>query len=122
MAMVSGPSGNTTIDIWRSGGGAAAFTGVACKLLPDWGSDRSDRRVSALRFTHIAEVGLTVDIRDGYTGADGLTAPDTVYVPQTTDGTPFTVIFVERLGYGTPNDLKRVYLERATPPWPTNNL
>jgi hypothetical protein len=42
-------------------------------------------------------------------------------VPDST-GTAFLVKFVERVGYGTPNDHKRVYLDRAGPTWPTNNL
>jgi hypothetical protein len=50
--------------------------------------------------------------------------PDTVYVPTKT-GTPFTVVFVERVGKGTPFDHKRVYLQRESGlvvPWPTNDV
>ncbi len=46
-----------------------------------------------------------------------------VYVPDQT-GTPFTVVGYERvyLGAGGVNDYWRVYLQRGTPPWPTNQL
>ncbi len=69
------------------------------------------------RWTHIALANLSADIRDGYLTGDpnvetGGAAVnwDTVYVPDQ-NGTPFVVIFVERVGYGTGSDYKRVYAE-----------
>jgi hypothetical protein len=50
--------------------------------------------------------------------------PDIVYAPNK-NGTPFYVVFVERVGKGTPFDHKRVYLQRCAGtvvPWPTSNL
>jgi hypothetical protein len=50
--------------------------------------------------------------------------PDTAYAPNQ-NGTPFYVVFVQRVGKGTPFDHKRVYLQRCAGgviPWPTNDL
>jgi hypothetical protein len=50
--------------------------------------------------------------------------PDIAYNPNK-NGTPFYVVFVERVGKGTPIDHKRVYLQRGpgpVVPWPTNDL
>jgi len=50
--------------------------------------------------------------------------PDTVFSPNQ-HGTPFVVVFVERVGKGTPFDHKRAYLQRGSGlivPWPSNDL
>jgi hypothetical protein len=38
------------------------------------------------------------------------------------NGTPFYVIFIEMVNKGTANVVKRVYLDRRAPTWPTNNI
>jgi hypothetical protein len=62
----------------------------------------------------------------GYTQAVAGTTnnPDSVYLPNQ-NGTPFYVVFIERVGKGTPFDHKRVYLQRCAGvviSWPTNDL
>ena len=50
--------------------------------------------------------------------------PDSAYVPNQ-NGTPFFVVFVQRVGKGTAFDHKRVFLQRCSGPvvpWPTNDL
>ena len=126
---------NTTCDVYRSGNAPPAApdaAGVGVFLEPDFEpSHRAGLGAGAgittpFRWTHVALFPPAADVRDGYqTGTPNGEAAaggwDTVYVPDKT-GTPFVVIFAERIGYGTGNDFKRVYLQRGTPPWPTNNL
>lgn len=74
-----------------------------------------------ITWTHLLLVEPNVDLRDGYLGGRALQTIDTVHVPDNL-GTPFRVVFVERLAIGTPHEHKRAYLDRQTPPWPTNHL
>jgi hypothetical protein len=125
---------NTTCDVYRNGNAPPAapdVAGVKCLLTPDFanGHTAALQNTTTLRWTHVLLVGPGVDVRDGYTvsnvtfgeeGVDG-TVNDFVYVPNK-NGTKFGVIFVERVGLGTGGDVKRVYLQRYQPAWPTNNL
>jgi hypothetical protein len=117
---------NTTCDIYRSGNSPPAapdVAGVACYLDGSYQRrlDVGEADSAALRFTHILRCALETDVRDAYDlGTIGATF-DTVYVPDQ-NGTAFKVVFVERVGYGTPNDHKRVYLDRDAPSWPTSYL
>ncbi len=76
----------------------------------------------AWTWTHLMLVDVSADVRDGYDqGNWNATAGDSVYVPDQS-GTPFQVLFVERVGRGTAQDHKRVFLDRKLPTWPTNNV
>ena len=119
---------NTTCDIYRSGTAppaAPSVAGVTCHLRPDWrgGQEQGDRTtvVSNLTWTHALLVDAAVDIRDAYTGGLSATTQDSVYVPDQ-NGTRFLVTFIERVFRGTPQDHKRVYLDRQTPSWPSNDV
>lgn len=121
---IGGVPTNNTMDVYRSGNtppAAPDVAGVACLLTPDFvrGTEASEADPTE-RWTHVAVVSATTDIRDAWTGS-GFTTQDTVYVPDRT-GTAFLVVFVERVNAGGPGDSKRCYLRRQTPNWPTNNL
>jgi hypothetical protein len=119
-------SPNATCDIYRAGASppaAPATAGAACFLQADWrgGNEAGDREVNTLAWTHVMLVDVSVDIRDAYTGHMTSTAQDTIYVPDQS-GTAFKVMFIERVQRGTPQEHKRVFLDRQTPSWPTNEL
>jgi hypothetical protein len=120
-------STNTTCDIFRAAvlppGGSPAVTAVPCALQCDWrgGQEAGDRNNGACTWTHIMLVPMSVDIRDGYVGISSQAAQDTVFIPDHT-GTRFNVIFIERVQRGTPNEHKRVYLDRQAPVWPSDQL
>jgi len=117
---------NTTCDIYQTGVAPPADPSVAavpCCLQPDWrgGQEGGERGVDALAWTHIMLIDVNVDIRDAYTGHAGHAFQDTVYIPDK-DGTAFVVTFIERVLRGTAHEHKRVYLDRSSPNWPTNEL
>ncbi|MCI0680681.1 MAG: hypothetical protein L0Y71_01140 [Gemmataceae bacterium] len=119
---------NTTCDIYRNGTAppaAPAVAGVACYLQPDWraGQDQGDRAnlPAVLAWTHVLLMDTSVDVRDCYLGSLTFGAQDMVYIPDQ-NGTPFRVIFIERVHRGRAEDHKRVYVDRQTPTWPTNEL
>ncbi len=119
---------NTTCDIYRNGHAPPAapdVAGVACYLQADWrgGQEAGDRASVApmLAWTHVMLVETSVDVRDLYTGGLTGSAQDTVYIPDK-NGSPFKAVFVERVYRNQMQDHKRVYLDRQTPNWPTNEL
>jgi hypothetical protein len=119
---------NTTCDIYRVGVSPPlsppSVAGVPCFLKADWrgGQEAGDRTNSYVQtWTHIMLVDPSVDIRDSYIGQEGQSAQDAVYIPDQ-HGTRFFVVFVERVQRGSPHDHKRVFLDRQTPAWPTNEL
>ena len=117
---------NNTCDIYRTGTSppaAPAVAGVACWLDASYDrrSETGEGDTNNLRFTHLMIVDVSVDIRDAMNNFVAGSTADTVYVPDK-NGTPFVVVFVERLGRGSPADRKRVYLNRRLPTWPTDNL
>lgn len=119
---------NTTCDIYRFGTAppaAPAVAAVPVYLWPDWraGQEQGDRSgmLDPLVWTHILLVDTSVDIRDAYTGSMGRTEQDSVYIPDQ-NGTQFKVTFIERVGRQEAQDHKRVYLDRQTPAWPTNEI
>jgi hypothetical protein len=129
----AGSTANATCDIFHNNNTPPAnnpdVTGVSFTLIP---SDRTAHAAAIQttttgRWTHVALFDKSVDIRDSYVGGgptgEGWDATKTerVYVPDK-NGTPFIVIFVERVGRGTANDLKRAYLQRQAPTWPTSNI
>ncbi len=114
---------NTTCDIVSVTG--TVTQGVNIHLKPDWpmGQEHGDRHVNELTWTHIAFLPLDVPVRDRYTGHCTYDDNnDVFYVPQVQAGTPFLVIFIEIMLFGQAQSYKKVYLDRQTPPWPTDNL
>lgn len=116
---------NATCDIYRTGNAPPAapdVAAIACFLQANYrlGQETAERD-SNQSWTHVMLLEVSVDIRDCYLGGGALGAQDTVYVPDQ-NGTPFKVVFIERVQRGTAHDHKRVYLDRQTPTWPTNEL
>jgi hypothetical protein len=117
---------NTTCDIYRYASGppaTPAVSGVPLCLIPDWrrGQEAGDRGAAPLTWTHLMMIDAGVDIRDMYAGQSTSVTQDTVYIPDQ-NGTAFTVVFIELMQRGTPDEHKRVYLNRQLPTWPTDQL
>jgi hypothetical protein len=124
--------GKTTGNIYRTGvvpPDPPAASGVSINLIPSFSANPSPLMVGgtqpALYWTHIADMPLTTDIRDGFNGnVAAVQAPtnfDSVYIPDG-NGTRFDVVFVERLGRGTDYDRKRVYLQRQAVTWGSSTV
>ena len=97
---------------------------VSCLLQPDYARGRATIFSDPSKaWTHTLLVALATDVRDGWSAGVPLQpgAFDRVYVPDQ-NGTPFSVVFVERVGRGTAQDGKRVYLRREQPTYPTNEV
>jgi hypothetical protein len=104
---------NTTCDIYRSGNAPPNppdVAGVAGNLQPHGTNIKTS---GTAPYTHALDVPLTTDIRSS--------PQDTIYVP-TQSGTPFTVVWVERIRVAGGNDYKRAYLKRKAVTWPSNQL
>jgi hypothetical protein len=127
-------SSNTTADLYHNPHAPPAapdVAGVKLLLQGDFASAHaaSIGGTTPWRWTHIALVDPSLDVRDAYTGGntptvgEGTTGSwqDVLYVPNKSE-TPFNVVFVERLGRGTPGDVKRVYLQRGAPAWPSSDV
>ncbi len=108
---------NVTCSIYRAGNAPPNppdVAGVSGFLQPaGWPSTASSRP-----YSHVLFVETGVDLRDDYDAGVFGSSGDTVYVA----ATPFAVVFVERLGRGTPGDHLRAYLQRHAPTWPTTDL
>jgi hypothetical protein len=112
---------NQTCDVYRHGNSPPAtpdVQGVKCFLSASYfeGLEHGEKDSIVDKFTHWMMVDLNTDIRDDY---DAGTLPrsgnfDTIYVPNQNGPFIAKVIFVERKGYGTGNDYKKVYLQRNT--------
>jgi hypothetical protein len=117
---------NTTCDIYRGGAGPPdppSVAGVVCHLqaaLLD-APMAGPAAESPLRFTHRMLVALNTDIRDRYDAGSALGLADQVYIPDRA-GTAFKVVFVDRPYRGTSYDVKRVFLDRRVPTWPSEQL
>lgn len=115
-----------TCDIYHSPNGPPLDPDVAeaqLNLRPDFaiGQERGDRSSSAaLTWTHIGLFDHSTDLRDGYSGGGTFATNDTIYIPDK-DGTAFYVMFIEILEFSG-GLYQRVYLDRQTPTWPTDNL
>ena len=120
---------NVTFDVYRDGNAPPADPDVAAatgRLFAEFragltaGLGPSDARPV---YSHVLLAPLDVDVRDAYDdGAFDTGQPaDTLYIPDQA-GTPFRVVFVERLERGTASDHLRVFLNRHLPAWPTNQL
>jgi hypothetical protein len=95
--------------------------GVPCYL-------KASRRhsINTPYHTHVLYVDASVDIRDGWaTGAPGQgvgTSADNVFIPNKNSNVTYTVAEVKRVGNGTANDHKMVYLVRTKVTWPSNDV
>lgn len=117
---------NTTCDIYRSGAAPPStpdVSGVLINLCEEFfEGHRININTADVRYTHIAYVPGTTDIRDGYTAeTSALSGFDLVWVPDK-NGTKFEVVFVARTGIGCTSSVKKVFLRRRGPTWPTNYL
>ena len=117
---------NNTCDVYHTPNvppAAPDVAGVNIYLKPDWvrGQEAGDRGANTLSWTHIMLAETGVDLRDYYGSAAAGAPQDFVYIPDQ-NGTRFQVTFIERVAVGTPLEHKRVYLDRVTPNWPTNNI
>jgi hypothetical protein len=80
------------------------------------GQEASEGDVT-FQWTHLLYLDADVDVRDSYPSAPS----HRVYVPDQ-NGTGFDVVFVELVNRGTPASYKRVYLDRRSVTWPSNEL
>lgn len=116
---------NTTCDIYRSGSAppaAPSVAGVAICLEAafDQRIEAGEAGANDFRYSHVALIDLSVDVRDANYGSTPMTGLDSIYVPDQ-NGTRFLVRFVARSSYES-TAYKRVYLDRKQPTWPTNDL
>jgi hypothetical protein len=114
---------NATFDLYRPPNtppAAPTTAGVACHFRPDYsaGLEHGEGDSGSFRFDAVALVDLSVDIRDGYS-VGVLGSCDMVFVPDR-NGVKWKVVFVERVGWNTPHDHKRVYLQRVQNVWPNS--
>lgn len=112
---------NTTGDIYYAGNSppaAADVSGVAFHLTAAFqrGSEGSEGDQD-FRWTHLGGFKASVDIRDNWPSA----ANSSIYVPDK-NGTQFLIVFVELVNRGTAAEHKRVYLERQSVSWPSDEL
>ncbi len=120
-------SPNTTCDVYRNGNAPPAAPDVADvsgHLRPAFREGMSVNEydmATPIAYTHVLLIDAAVDVRDAYVGQRGHVQQDTVYIPDQ-DGTPFVVMFVERVNRGLASEHKRLYLDRGLPTWPTNEL
>jgi hypothetical protein len=116
---------NTTCDVYRTGNAppsAPDVPAVPCFLSCDWrgGQEAGDRNANNLTWTHIMLVDGKLDLRDGYVGQSTFSPQDTVYIPNHS-GTPFVVIFIERLQRGTAHEHASSSIARFRPGPPMNS-
>jgi hypothetical protein len=118
---------NTTFDLYRPPNlppSAPDSAGNPCVFQPDYGDGLShgERDPASFRYEAVLLCDLGVDVRDTYdAGTQNVSggSADYLFLPDQ-NGAKWQVIFVERVGWGTATDHKRVYLQRAAvPPWPT---
>jgi hypothetical protein len=108
---------NTTCDYFKDGHlpetDPPDLTAVPIFLDGDF--MRGNLGIDKLRWTHLLKVKANVEIL----AAD--LATNHVYVPNK-DGTCFEIVFVELLERGKAASFKRVYLERKSITWPSEQL
>jgi len=117
---------NTTADLYRSGRAPPAapdVSAVPIYLAADFTRrmETGEGEIAAMRYTHTLLCDIATDIRDAFAQWTGTFVGDSVWVPNK-NGTKFVVRKVDRCAQGSATEHKKAYLDRATPPWPTNNL
>ena len=75
----------------------------------------------SFRYTHLLLVDDAVDVRDDFSQFGVTGGRDVIYLPDDT-GTQFEVVFVERPFRDIGLAVKRIYLQRRAPNWPTSDL
>lgn len=108
---------NTTFDYFEDGHlpetDAPDLSSVSCFLDGDF--MRGNLGIDKLHWTHRLFVAGNVEILAADSPANH------VYVPDK-DGTCFEIIFVEVIGRGKAGSFKRIFLERKTITWPSEEL
>ena len=116
---------NTTCDIYRNGRAPPSSPDVAGVPInfqhtvhhQKWKPNVTQQNAPIQVYEYIAMVPPNTDIRDSGNGGP---SQDTIYIPNQ-NGTPFAVVWVERIGH--PNgDFLRAFLTRNTTTFPTTNL
>ena len=115
---------NTTFDLYRPPNvppAAPDSPGNACVLRPDYaaGLDHGEGDPVGVRYHAVILCDLGVDVRDVYDAGTLTGNPDRLYIPDQ-NGSAWVVVFVERVGWNSGHDHKRVYLRRVNAPWPTS--
>jgi hypothetical protein len=117
---------NTTCDIYRNGHSPPAapdVAGVAIALQHAAHNTKVNYKTTpsvslSEAYDYLAYVPKGTDIRDN---ANGTGNGDTIYVPNQ-NGTPFLVVWVERLTTMAGDVLCAYFLRQAVPVYPTDNL
>jgi hypothetical protein len=120
---------NTTCDVYRNANSPPAAPDVAAVACLLTGNDdrylesgEGDSAATGLHFTHVLLADADADIRDGLIDLTwDTTKHDLVYVPDQ-NGTKFRVVRSEIVNRGTASAVRRVYLDRYLPTWPTDEL
>lgn len=114
------PLTNTTCDVYRNANSPPADPDVAgvsgylrCVYPQGYEAGEGD---SATQISHVLDVNLDVDIRDGGQ-TPGSPGADTLYFPDQDGAISFTVVFVARIG-----DIRRCWLRRSSVSFPTSLL
>jgi hypothetical protein len=115
---------NTTFDLYRPPNAprsAPDSAGNACVLRPDYsaGLEHGEGDPIGVRYHAILLCDLNVDVRDTYDAGTLVGNADLLYIPDQ-NGSAWIVAFVERVGWNSGHDHKRVYLRRVNAPWPTS--
>src|SRR5262245_49635206 len=123
-----GVRSNVLIDIWRGVNisnlvptGSPDVSQVPGLLQPSMEGTGRGNYAALIRFTHTVTVPLDTDIRDAYNSVQNaltIANADTVVVYDSQDATkktPFAVMWVEVVGRGTANVVKKAYLDRFQP-------
>ncbi|MFO0966844.1 MAG: hypothetical protein U0793_14825 [Gemmataceae bacterium] len=112
---------NTTVDAYRGANTPPAAPDVAAvagylRCVYPQGYEPGEGSSGATQITHVFDVPLAADIRDG-AQTPGTPGGDLLYVPDQNGPLVFNVIFVARIG-----DIRRCWLRRASVVFPTTTL
>jgi len=108
---------NTTCDYFENGNLPSTHTPdlAAVPIFLDGDFMRGNLGLDKLHWTHVLQVGNKVEILAGDSTANQIYVPDK-------DGTCFEIVFVEVINRGKADSFKRVYLERKSITWPSEQL
>jgi hypothetical protein len=121
------PAFNTTFDFylapnvpWTN----AIITSQPCHLDSEFemATQHSHGSNPSFRWTHVMCIQENQQVQDTWPDnpANYVTCPAANAADQ--QPTPFLVVFVETVNRNTPQEYKRVFLQRQTPIWPSNDL
>lgn len=109
---------NVRVTISRGGSPIAADVPGYLEGAYDEGLESAEADAD-FRYTHLLLVDDAVDVRDDFADFSAASGRDVIHLPGA-GGTPLEVVYVERQYFGL--DVKRIFLNRQPPPWPTNEL